>query len=73
MKLKIHRMNDNPEIRNGQRRQNLRKSRAAPRPPFVPHNLGAPVTTKLGNNSLGNNQRTTQHLLLRFLGLLGYL
>ncbi len=50
-KLKIHGMNDEPKTRNIESHRNLRSSRAAPRPPFVPHIPGAPASESLGNNS----------------------
>jgi hypothetical protein len=51
MKLKIHRMKSEPKNRNTGLHHNLRESRCRTTRAFVPHNLGAPVTTKLGNNS----------------------
>jgi hypothetical protein len=55
MKLKIRRMNDDRKNRNVASHRTLRGSRAAPGPPFVPHNPGAPVSNSLENNSVGNN------------------
>jgi hypothetical protein len=50
-------MNHQPRIRNIDLHHNLRESRCRIIWAFVPRKLGAPVTTKLGNNSLGNNSR----------------
>ncbi len=51
----IHDMNNEPKKRNLESHRNLRRSHVAPRPPFVPHNPGAPVSNFVGNNSVRNN------------------
>jgi hypothetical protein len=66
MKLRIRRMNAEPKNRNLEPNQTLRESRAAPRPSFVPHNLGAPVNA----THWGIILRSTQPLHSCFLGLL---